>query len=170
MRDQAMELVANSAIEAGRRLQFYRLAFGAAAGMGSEIGLGEARQAAEGLFMQGKVRLVWPPDDGVPVDKAVAKLLLNMVLIGGAALMRGGTLSVQVTRQAGTLRLSVSGAGERAKVNDDVRAALAGEVADEGIDAHNVQPWYTRRLAKGLGSSVDIQAPSEGQVTLSATV
>jgi histidine phosphotransferase ChpT len=138
--------------------------------MGSEIGLGEARQAAEGLFMQGKIKLVWPPDDGVPVDKAVAKLLLNMVLIGGGALIRGGTLSVQVSRQAGTLRLNVNAAGDRAKVNDDVRAALAGEVPDDAVDAHNVQPWFTRRLAQGLSSDVGVQSPAEGQVALSAVV
>ncbi len=170
MRDQAMDLVANSAQEAGRRLQFYRMAFGAATGMGAEIGLGEARRAAEGLFLQGKVTLNWPPDDGIPVDKSIVKLLLNMVLLTGGALARGGNLNVQLTREAGSLRLRVVADGPKASFSDGHRAVLAGEVSDDQVDAHNVQPWYTLQLAGTLGTAVEFDDSQVDQVELSAAV
>jgi histidine phosphotransferase ChpT len=170
MRDQAMELVANSAQEAGRRLQFYRMAFGAATGMGAEIGLNDARKAAEGLFMQGKTTLHWPPDDGIPVDKQVVKLLLNMVLLTGGALARGGDLNVGLTREAGSLRLRVTAAGPRAAFNDGHRAVLTGAVGHDQIDAHNVQPWYTLQLAKSLDTSIELDESQNDQVEIAAVV
>lgn len=170
MREQALDLVSASAGEAARRLQFYRLAFGAAAGMGAEIGLADARSAAEGLFLSGKVRLDWPPDNGAPLDKTVVKLLLNLVQLGGGTLIRGGTLSVRVAHEAGALRLTVAAAGPRAMLNEDTRAALAGEVPDAGVDAHNVQPWYAARIAASLGGTITARIPEEGRVELSATL
>jgi histidine phosphotransferase ChpT len=165
-----MDLVANSAQEAGRRLQFYRMAFGAATGMGAEIGLGEARKAAEGLFMQGKTTLNWPPDDGIPVDKQVVKMLLNMVLLTGGALARGGTLNVQLTREAGSLRLRVIADGPKASFSDGHRAVLTGAIDDDQVDAHNVQPWYTLQLAKSLDTDLDIDESQADQVEVSAAV
>lgn len=170
MRDQAMELVANSAQEAGRRLQFYRMAFGAATGMGAEIGLGDARKAAEGLFMQGKTSLNWPPDDGIPVEKQVVKLLLNMVLLTGGALARGGDLNVQLTREAGSLRLRVTANGPKAAFSEGHRAVLNGTVGAEQVDAHNVQPWYTLQLARSLDTAIEIDESQGDQVEVSAAV
>jgi len=170
MREQAMDLVANSALEAGRRLQFYRMAFGAATGMGAEIGLGEARKAAEGLFMQGKTTLNWPPDDGIPVDKLVVKLLLNMVLLTGGTLARGGNLNVQLTREAGSLRLRVLANGPKASSSDGHRAVLTGVVGADQVDAHNVQPWYTLKLAESLDTSLEIDESQNDEVAVSAAV
>ncbi len=170
MKEQALQLVSDSAVEASHRLQFYRLAFGAASGLGAEIGLGEANRATEGMFTRSKIRVVWPPDDGVPMDKTVVKLLLNLVLVGAAALARGGTLAVSVSRQAGTLRLAVSASGDRARIGEVPATALRGELDESAVDAHNIQPWYTARLASVVGADLAIHAPAEGQVTLSASL
>ncbi len=57
MREQALDLVAFSAGEAVRRLQYYRLTFGSPGGTSASLGLEDARKAAQGLLSEGRVIL-----------------------------------------------------------------------------------------------------------------
>src|SRR5690606_38134497 len=60
MHVEALKLVSASAGEASARLQFYRLAFGLAGGMGQEVSIREARTLCRDLMSYGKVALDWP--------------------------------------------------------------------------------------------------------------
>ena len=64
MRAEALKLVNESAGEASARLQFYRLAFGLAGGMGQEVSLRDARTLCRDLLSYGKVGLDWPDSEG----------------------------------------------------------------------------------------------------------
>ena len=55
----ALDLIKKSAHQASAKLQFCRLAFGAAGSAGAQIDLGDAEKAARGLIEDGKTRLVW---------------------------------------------------------------------------------------------------------------
>src|SRR6187455_547321 len=59
MRDFALDLIRKSARQASARLQFARLAFGAAGSAGASIDLGDAEQVAHGMFTDDKVALSW---------------------------------------------------------------------------------------------------------------
>src|ERR1700736_2717843 len=54
----ALDLIKKSATQASAKLQFYRLAFGAAGSAGAQIELGDAEKAARGVFDEGKGALV----------------------------------------------------------------------------------------------------------------
>src|SRR6202167_2153868 len=89
----ALDLIKKSAYQASAKLQFCRLAFGAAGSAGAQIDLGDAEKAARGLLEDGKTTLVW----NLPrllLAKNRVKLLLNMLMIGIGAIPRGGTLTV----------------------------------------------------------------------------
>ena len=58
MRDFALDLIRKSAKQASARLQFARLAFGAAGSAGASIDLGDAEQVARGLFHDDKICLL----------------------------------------------------------------------------------------------------------------
>ena len=76
----ALDLIKKSAHQASAKLQFCRLAFGAAGSAGAQIDLGDAEKVARGLFEDGKTKLVWNlPRELLPKNRA--KLLLNMLLI-----------------------------------------------------------------------------------------
>ena len=82
MREAAMDLIRKSASQASAKLQFARLAFGAAGSAGAEIDLRDAEKVAVG-FVQGtgKHQVVWRgPLAALPKNKA--KLLLNLVALG----------------------------------------------------------------------------------------
>jgi len=90
MRQRCLELLAESAKASANKLKFFRLAFGAAGGFGETIDTREARAAIEGLFAANhRVELGWLIEDPT-LPKGGIKVLLNLALLAGDALIRGG--------------------------------------------------------------------------------
>src|SRR5262245_56620478 len=92
-RDFALTLIKKSAGQATAKLQFCRLAFGAAGSAGAEINLGDAATVARGFIADDKVKLTWNLPR-TPVPKNRAKLLLNLLLVATQAIPRGGSIAV----------------------------------------------------------------------------
>ena len=107
MREKCLELLADSARASANKLKFFRLAFGAAGGFGEEIDTHEAEAALEGLFgPERRIELGWVvADDKLP--KVAVKILLNLALIAGDALVRGGQLDVGAERSGDLVDLAV---------------------------------------------------------------
>src|SRR5437762_1560850 len=76
----AMELIKRSAQQASARLQFCRLAFGAAGSAGAMIDLGDAEAVARGFLEDEKTRLGWNVPRAL-LPKNRVKLLLNLLLV-----------------------------------------------------------------------------------------
>ena len=94
MREQCMNLLADSARTTANKLKFFRLAFGAGGGFADEIDAREAQQVLEGLYgADGKIQLGFVVSEQ-KLPKGVIKLLLNLALLAGDALVRGGRLDV----------------------------------------------------------------------------
>ena len=94
MRADAIKLVTMSADQALARIQFMRIAFGAAGSAGAELDLGEIGRLVAGLLEGGKIQLIW----NVPQlywAKDWAKLLMNATLLAVDCLPRGGLVTVQ---------------------------------------------------------------------------
>src|SRR6478672_8176309 len=89
----ALALIRKSAKTASARLQFCRLAFGAAGSSGAQIDLGDAQNMARGHLEDGKTTISWNlPRALLPKNKV--KLLLNMLVIAQQTIPRGGVLTV----------------------------------------------------------------------------
>src|SRR6266702_3485781 len=59
MREFALDLIRKSAKTASARLQFCRLAFGAAGSAGASIDTGDAEKVARGLFGDERTQMTW---------------------------------------------------------------------------------------------------------------
>ena len=59
MRTFALDLIKKSAATASAKLQFCRLAFGAAGSAGASIDTGDAERVTRGLFGDDKIKLEW---------------------------------------------------------------------------------------------------------------
>jgi histidine phosphotransferase ChpT len=153
-RDFALELIKKSVKTASARLQFCRIAFGAAGSAGAQIDLGDAEKVTRGMLEDDKTKLVW----SLPrllLAKNRVKLLLNMLLIAGQAIPRGGSLTVEPIGSGDDLSFKVTAAGTNAKLQAVVPVLLAGGGSHEGgVDAHAIQPYYTGLLARSCGLSV----------------
>src|ERR1700741_4233504 len=89
----AMDLIKKSAKTASAKLQFCRLAFGAAGSAGAQIDTGDAEKVARGLIGDEKTKISWNLPR-VLLAKNRVKLLLNMLLLAAQAIPRGGQLTV----------------------------------------------------------------------------
>jgi len=142
MRQIAFDLITQSAKAASAKLQFCRMAFGAAGSMGTMLDVGEAGDITKLFIGQEKISLIWNAPR-LQRPKSEVKLLLNMVLMGMSAIPRGG--DVIVDTDEGTL--TVRAVGDRAKIPEKSLAVMKGEFEPSELDARLVQVYYAMRLA-----------------------
>lgn len=163
----ALDLIKKSIKTASARLQFCRIAFGAAGSTGAQIDLGDAEAVARGFIEDEKTRLVWNLPR-VLLAKNRVKLLLNMLVISGQAIPRGGTMTVDPVGSGDTLTFRITLSGTNARIPHAVPDLLAAaENGGVAVDAHAIQPYYTGLLARACGLSVKIAAEGDA-VVLSA--
>ncbi len=108
----ALDLIKKSAGTASAKLQFCRIAFGAAGSAGAQIDLGDAENIARGFFEDDKTKLAWNLPRALLAKNRV-KLLLNMLLIAGQTIPRGGRLTVDPIGEGETMGFKVSAAGHQ---------------------------------------------------------
>ncbi|HVY57910.1 MAG TPA: histidine phosphotransferase family protein [Xanthobacteraceae bacterium] len=159
----ALDLIKKSARQASARLQFCRLAFGAAGSAGAQIDLGDAETVARGFLEDEKTKLTWNlPRALLPKNRV--KLLLNMLVSAAQAIPRGGVLVVDAVEGGENMTFRVTATGLNARVPQAVPALLAGTPPGETVDAHSIQPFYTGLLARSCGLSVTMDTREDGIV------
>jgi histidine phosphotransferase ChpT len=154
----ALDLIKRSANQASAKLQFCRLAFGASGSAGAQIELGDAEKVARGLLEDGKITLVWNLPREL-VAKNRVKLLLNMLLVAGGTIPRGGTLRAEATGDG----YQVIARGLNARLAPATVDLLAGNPA-ETVNAHAIQPIYTGILARDCGLAISAKLEGDGVV------
>ncbi|WP_425907947.1 histidine phosphotransferase ChpT [Nitrobacter sp. TKz-YC02] len=158
-REFALDLIRKSAKTASARLQFCRLAFGAAGSAGAQIDLGDAQNMAKGHFEDGKITLAWNlPRLLLPKNRV--KLLLNLLMIAQQTIPRGGVLTVDSLGEGEAMGFRITAAGLNARVSQPVADLLASG-SSNAVDAHAVQPYYTRLLADACGISILLVADGD---------
>ena len=161
----ALDLIRKSAATASARLQFCRLAFGAAGSAGASIDTGDAEGVARGMMEDDKVKITWTLPR-VLLPKNRVKLLLNLMVLAGGTIPRGGSLTVEPIGQGDTMGFKVTSSGLNARIPAAVPALVAGQ-AESPVDAHAIQPFYTGLLARACGMTVTL-APEGEKIVLTA--
>ena len=159
----------NSARATANKLKFFRLAFGAGCGFADEIDAREALAVLEGLFgAEGKVELGWAVDDH-KLPKGAIKLLLNIALLAGDALVRGGRLDVGAERTDGAIEIAVRGEGPRILLDPVLRETLA--TGGQGVlEPRAAGAWLAHSLAAEGGGSIRLSDPSSDILLIGATL
>lgn len=159
LRADALNLVASSAEQALARLQFMRLAFGAAGSAGSELTLSEVQRLTAGVFDGGRMKLNWQAS-AQSWPKDWAKLVMNAVLIAADCLPRGGALDVDVSAGPG-YGFSIVASGAGARVAAETARVMAGGGLDNSYEARAVQPALAVKLAQSLGVRLELIPAAE---------
>lgn len=170
MRAQCMELLSDSARASANKLKFFRLAFGAAGGFGEQIDAREARAAIEGMFAHGgKIAIDWLVE-APTLGKGATKVLLNLSLIAGDALVRGGALTIGAVTDAGTTEIVVRAEGPRLVLDPELRRALAGDMGEGELSPRAAAAQLVASLvAEGQGT-IQQSAPEEPYIMFGATL
>ncbi|MGE0847860.1 MAG: histidine phosphotransferase ChpT [Flavobacteriaceae bacterium] len=159
MRDFALELIAKSARQASAKLQFARIAYGAASSAGAEIDIWDAANVLRGFVeSDGKIALDFDAPKALMAKNAV-KLLFNLSMIAMNAIPKGGKLTVSVDPTSLTMELRATGTNPR--VAAGVAEIASGNLDGQSIDAHNIQPYYTSLMAAETGVSVGFELGEE---------
>jgi histidine phosphotransferase ChpT len=151
-----------SADQALARIQFMRIAFGAAGSAGAELDLGEIGRLISGLLEGGKVQLTWNvPRAYWPKDWA--KLLMNATLLAADCLPRGGVVTVETGADPEVPSFHIRARGLNARVTEEVDRSIKGEALN--VDARHVQPFLTHKLSRTVNAMLTLM-PGEGMVEI----
>lgn len=160
---EALALIGESARVAGARLQFYRLAYGLAVGSRADLTVAEAAALAESVVASGRVRLDWPKAGRAGergLDPRAAKLLLNLLVLAGEALPRGGRVALAFTSGGSDIEAAISAEGEQAGLDAETLKAFKGEVAIDTLSARAAHAYFTGRVSARVGLPVAVvEAP-----------
>lgn len=122
---QAVDLLGHSVGQAQRKLQFYRLAFGASSGSSDEMDAGEIARLAEELVEENRIQLDWR-DRPETLPKIPARIFANMILVGEDCLPRGGTLTAVTGRD----QVQLTAEGEGCRLREEFAAVFDGNSED----------------------------------------
>ena len=164
MQEFALDLIRKSAKQASARLQFARIAFGAAGSAGSSIDLGDAEQVARGMFQDDKVQFSWTGPRAL-FPKNRVKLLLNLVVIAVNAVPRGGSVTVTVTGEAENPEFVLKSKGLYARIPPHAEGLLAGAPESGTVDAHGIQAFYAGMIARAAGMQVTMSIEGDEVTT-----
>ena len=171
MRERCVELLADSARATANKLKFFRLAFGAGGGFADFIDANEARIALEGIFgTERRIELGWmvAPEK---LTKGAMKLLLNLALIAGDALVRGGRLDIGAETTAGGLEIAIRAEGPKVVLDSGIREMLADGAAQDGeIEPRTAGAWLATALAKEAGGTIRLSEPGPELLVIGAQV
>ena len=158
LREKCLELLADSARASANKLKFFRLAFGAAGGFGEEIDTREAEVALEGLFgAERRIELGWVvSDEKLPKD--AVKLLLNLAMLAGDALVRGGRLDVGAETQGEQIELAVRAEGPRILLDPALRETLENGASGRN-EPRAAGAWLAHSLVAHRGGSIQLSQP-----------
>jgi histidine phosphotransferase ChpT len=170
MRDRCLELLSESAKASANKLKFFRLAFGAAGGFGDEIDTREAKTALEGLYGADKrTELGWMVADD-KMEKGAVKLLLNLAMIAGDALVRGGRLDVGAERQDGALEMVIRAEGPRILLDPKLRETIANGHSGGEVEPRAAGAWLAHSLAAQAGGTIQLSDPSADVLLIGVTL
>ena len=171
MKDFAFGLIRRSAVQASAKLQFARLAFGAAGSAGAEIDLGDAEKVATGYMRGEKPDFSWEAPRML-MAKNLVKLLLNLVLLATAAVPRGGSVKVVVAvdGDGNAPRFLLRSSGPSARIPPAFERLVPGDIADLAVDAQSVQAYYTGALARACRMRVYASLDGDEEVNSAAGI
>jgi histidine phosphotransferase ChpT len=170
MRARCLDLLAESARSSANKLKFFRLAFGAAGGFGDEVDTREARAAIEGLFGgDGRIRLGWMVDEPT-MSKAALKVLLNVVLIAGDSLVRGGGLDIGAEKHDGGLDIVVRAEGPRIVLDPELRDVLVGKTGEDEVAPRAAAAWLVQALVEEGKGRLQVSDEQDGMLLIGASL
>jgi histidine phosphotransferase ChpT len=154
MRDDAMNLIAQSARKLAAALSFARVAYGSSASA-ETFDPRDLETLTQGVFAHVRAQMDWAVGEG-RLDKPVARALLNLAQLGATALPTGGVARLTVDVAAERIHVRLKAAGPRARLRPEAQAGLRGEPMTEGLSGQWVQPYYLAALVNDAGGRLDV--------------
>lgn len=162
-RVSALGLIRDGVGKITAKLQFARLAFGAAGSSAYEINVSDAEHVARAYVeIEGKHRLEWHSEPAT-LPKNHVKLLLNLIAIAMSTVPRGGAIFVTVGGSGARPDFMLRCTGQAARIPVGVLDLVNGTPLEE-VDARSIQPYFAGRIARSSGIVVSIEMDGEAVI------
>jgi histidine phosphotransferase ChpT len=126
--------------------------------------------AIEGLFgTDGRIQLGWMVDEPT-MSKAALKVLLNIVLIAGDALVRGGSLDVGAEKNEAGLDIVVRAEGTRIVLDPELKKVLTGETSEDEVAPRAAAAWLAHCLVAEGGGQIQVADGEANMLIIGATL
>lgn len=170
MRARCMDLLAESARTSAAKLKFFRLAFGAAGGFGEAIATREAREAIEGLFGEkARLQIGWLVEEE-KLPKGAVKVLCNMAMIAGDALVRGGQLDIGAEEDGGAVEIVIRASGPRLILDEELRSTLIHGHAGDAVSPRSAAAYLVHALVAEAHGRVVVTDTADGAILFGAAM
>jgi len=165
MREDAMNLIQQSATKMAALVQFCRVAFGAAT-TSERFSTEDLRALVADMVEGGRASLDWSVTE-TEFSKPAARALVNLAYLTASALPSGGVATITTERSGETLVLSGTAVGNRARLKPEAITGFAGQRLTEGLPGQWIQPYWLWLTVSGAGGTLQAIA-TDGQVEIRA--
>lgn len=165
MREDAMNLITQSARKLADMLQFARVAFGASA-TAETFDARDLETLAKGVYAHVRPELDWKVEPA-SINKPTARVLMNLAQIAAGALPMGGTATLRAVEADGRVAITIDAVGPRARLKPEVLRGLQGLDRGDAVGGAWVQAYYLWLIVKGVGGQL-VADVGEDKVTLAA--
>ncbi|WP_281301962.1 MULTISPECIES: histidine phosphotransferase family protein [unclassified Iodidimonas] len=163
MRLQVLSLLDQSARQTANRLQFFRLAFGAGGGFGKMVDPRDGEKALKAFLQDSKITLEWQiQSPSLPKD--ALKLILNLALLAGEGLVRGGVLRIESSGNETGQVIEVSASGPRVLFSSAAREALEGKLSEADLEPRTAPAYLAGIVARDIPARLQIDSSQEDRI------
>jgi len=159
MRDDAMNLIEQSAEKLVQIVNFARVAYGAAT-TAESFDAGELRKLVEETFSGLRAELAWEVTEGT-FEKPAARALLNLAHLAGQALPAGGVAAIKVVREGDGMVMTAESKGARARLKPEQLVGLRGEQLTEGLAGQWIQGFWLSEVVREAGGTLTAETAEE---------
>jgi histidine phosphotransferase ChpT len=149
MREDAMNLIDQSARKLAVILSFARIAYGSSASA-ETFDPKDLETLTRAIFGHVRAELDWAVMSE-RLDKPAARALLNLAQMGITALPMGGVARLTVDAGEAETLIRLEARGARVRLRPEAQAGLRGEAMTEGLPGQWVQPYYLQALVADAG-------------------
>jgi histidine phosphotransferase ChpT len=146
----AVRLLEQGVNKAWAKLEFFRAALAGAIAQDGEGALETVRPTAERLYSALKPSLEWLAPS-VKAPNLALKVMLNMLMIAGECLPKGGVVQVNAAHASEGVEITILSLGPRAMLKAETAACLAGQAPEDGYQGYNILPALTSLMARQAG-------------------
>ena len=107
-------------------------------------------------------------DEKLP--KGAVKLLLNLAMLAGDALVRGGRLDVGAESRNGKIELAVRAEGPRILLDPALRETLVNGVEGVSVEPRAAGAWLAHNLVMEAGGAIQLSDPSSEALMIGANL
>ena len=124
----------------------------------------------EGVFgAEKRIELGWMvAAEKLPKD--AVKLLLNLALLAGDALVRGGRLDVGAENRDGEVELVIRAEGPRILLDPALRETLVNGSSGSTVEARAAGAWLAHQLAADAGGTIQLSEPDSEALLIGAVI